>query len=248
MAHWGRSAVAAFAVMVAAACRGGEQAAPGAGAADTTAVQDTSLLPFKLTQQQAEGKIIFETMCWTCHGPSGHGDGPGALTGSVPKPPDFTTGDYLRLPPGALEARFAQRQHPTMQFVQSMLQPEVFAKALSYVPALSYPPEIPGSAIGGAQTYALRCVGCHGHQGTGNGPAARQLTLKPANFTQDTLIAKKDFEGLFRRIKEGGGPVHGSSMPPWGVLLSDREIWDLVAFIVTFQPGSVSPFPATTGR
>lgn len=244
------SVVIGLALAVVAACGRGERAAPeAAGGADTVAVADTSLLPFQLTQAQAEGKAIFETMCWTCHGPSGHGDGPAVVAGSVPKPPDFTTGQYPRLSGSQIQARFSATQpgmdrHPTMQFVQSMLQPEVFAKALAYVPILGYPPEIPGSAIAGAATYGTRCVACHGRDGDGKGWAAGQLALAPADFTQDTLLQKRNFDALFRRVKEGGGTIHGSSMPPWGVLLPDRDIWDLVAFIASFQPVTISAPPS----
>ena len=32
-------------------------------------------------------------------------------------------------------------------------------------------------------------------------------------------------------------------MPPWGILLSEGEIWDVVAYLATFQPGLVSEPP-----
>lgn len=236
-----RGGYVAFGLMLALGACAGEQPPPPETSA--AAVPATEALALQLTTEQASGKVVFETMCWTCHGSSGHGNGPAVQATSVSRPPDFTTGDYPRLTPAQLQARFAARSHPTMTYIQSMLQPEVFQAALAYVPALGYPAEIPGSAIGGAAMYALRCVGCHGSQGRGDGPAATQLTVKPADFTQDTLIARRDFEGVFRRIKQGGGPVHGSAMPPWGVLFSDAEIWDVVAFVATFQPGSVAARP-----
>lgn len=232
------------------ACGGRQEASPEATAGDAArAVVDTLLFPFTLTEEQLEGKAIFETVCWTCHGPSGHGDGPAVLAGSVPRPPDFTTGDYAKLTRAQLEARFsaalaARRPHPTMQYVSSILQPEVFSRALAYVAALSYPPEVPGSALAGAQLYRERCAGCHGLTGDGRGFVARQLTVAPADFTQDTLIRQRNFIALFTRIKQGGGSVHGSAMPAWGLSLLDNDIWNLVAFIVTFQPGTVAEPPA----
>ena len=30
-------------------------------------------LPVTLTDQQAEGRVIYESMCWGCHGPAGRG-------------------------------------------------------------------------------------------------------------------------------------------------------------------------------
>jgi mono/diheme cytochrome c family protein len=64
--------------------------------------------------------------------------------------------------------------------------------------------------------------------------------VRPADFTADTLIAKRDWQGLFGRIRDGGRAVHGSSMPPWGIALSETDMWDLVAYIATFQPAALS--------
>ena len=69
------------------------------------------------------------------------------------------------------------------------------------------------------------------------------LDLAPANFTQDTLLAARDFQAAFEKIRSGGGGVHGSAMPPWGVMLDDGDVWDLVAYISSFQPGILSAPP-----
>jgi mono/diheme cytochrome c family protein len=41
----------------------------------------------------AAGKTTFETLCVTCHGPAGKGDGP-AGAALDPKPRDFSVGDF----------------------------------------------------------------------------------------------------------------------------------------------------------
>jgi mono/diheme cytochrome c family protein len=130
-----------------------------------------------------------------------------------------------------------------MQNVLSIIDEDAFASALAYLPALTYPPELPGSAIAGRTHYILRCQGCHGPAGLGNGAGAEVLEIQPANFTQDTLLIARDFDGAFQKIRTGGGGVHGSSMPAWGVMLSDGDVWDLVAFISTFRPGTLAPPP-----
>jgi mono/diheme cytochrome c family protein len=205
--------------------------------------------PFALTPAQQAGKAIFETMCWTCHGSSGHGDGPAVLAGAVSPPPSLVSGDLAGLAADQLTRRFRATigqedgGHPHMQYVASLLQPERFAEALAYVSILPYPPEIPGSAMAGRGLYETRCQGCHGPTGLGDGAAAEFLVLaSPANFQTDTLVAARDWDGVFTRIKQGGG-VHGSSMPPWGIMLSDAEIWDLVAYVASFQPGALSAPP-----
>lgn len=209
--------------------------------------------PFVLTAGQERGREVFEGVCWTCHGSSARADGPMVRQGAVPAPPNFMEGEYPNLTPNQLAARFRDAltgqdtTHPHMKNVISFLAEESFIDALSYVPALLYPPEVPGSALQGWKIYDFRCASCHGPEGRGQGPVANQLVVAPANFTADTLITAGNFEGLHERIRVGGGPVHGSAMPPWGQIFGDGEIWDLVAFISTFQPQRLSP-PPTGGR
>ena len=202
-------------------------------------------LAVALTPTQQEGQVVFESVCWTCHGSAGHGDGPARTTDIVP--PTFMTPDYALASEGTLRQRFqasladADPQHPHMQYVARLVQPESFDAALAYIPALAYPPEIPGSAINGARIYQFRCSGCHGVAGLGDGPAAAGLVeVKPANFTTDTLVAKGDWDAVYAKIRAGGEHVHGSLMPAWGTVLTNPDVWDLVGYLATFQPGLLS--------
>jgi mono/diheme cytochrome c family protein len=206
----------------------------------------TEAVAVPLTALQEEGRGIYETVCWTCHGPAGRGDGPAVQAGATSPPPTFHTRDYVESSAATLERRFrsgmagADPNHPHMQYVASLLRNESFAAALAYIPALAYPTEIPGSAINGSRLFAFRCAGCHGETGLGDGPGAANLVdIFPADFTSDTLIAARDWDALFSRVREGGSTVHGSSMPPWGIVLSDGEMWDLVAYLAMFQEGTV---------
>ena len=220
---------------------------PSASTSQAPAVRTAATTPVPLTAEQQEGRGIYETVCWTCHGPAGRADGPAVKAGSMTPPPTFHTQDYANASGADLLRRFrlglagADPAHPHMQYVTSIIQPEKFAAALSYIPALVYPPEIPGSAINGHRIYSFRCAGCHGESGKGDGPAAGSLVAyQPADFTTDTLIAARDWDGVFGRIQEGGQKVHGSSMPPWGVVLPEADIWDLVAYLATFQEDKLS--------
>lgn len=201
-----------------------------------------------LDDAQQSGRQVFETVCWTCHGSAGRGDGPVVIAGGTTPPPNFLIGEYPDMNAGDFEARFrlalAGREdtHPHMRYVTSILTPEKFADALSFLPALIFPSMIPGSAIAGGVMYETRCQGCHGEEGRGDGAAAASLgSARPADFTQDTLISSRDWEGLFTRIREGGQGTH-TSMPPWGIVFTDAEMWDLVAFIASLQPGVFPPF------
>ncbi len=60
----------------------------------------------------------------------------------------------------------------------------------------------------------------------------------PADFTSDTLLLSRDYDAVFARIREGGQSLHGSSMPPWGILFNEGEIWDLVAYLSLFTEGT----------
>ena len=224
--------------------------APPANTAQSAATSVESTAPHEavaLTATQKAGEVTFETVCWSCHGTSGRGNGPAVAAGVVTAPPNFLSPAYADVTQATLERRFQASlqgndpSHPHMQYVASLLKPEKFNEALAFIPALSWPPEIPGSAINGQRIFSFRCAACHGASGQGNGPAAASLvTMAPANFTTDTLIARKDWQGVYNRIKEGGKSVHGSAMPTWGVILSSDDIWDLVSYLATFQPGLLS--------
>ena len=241
------------AVLLAAAlvgCQGAESPQSQESADPITVETPTEApMPFQLTAQQEEGKVVFETMCWSCHGSAGRGDGPAVRAGSVAAPRDFTAGAFSGMTATRLQADFRaevgglSQGHPHMRNVLSIVDEDAFAAALAYIPALTYPPELPGSAIAGRTNFVLRCQGCHGPNGLGNGPGADVLEVAPANFTQDSLLMARDFEGAFNKIRTGGGGVHGSSMPAWGVMLTDGDVWDLLAYISTFQPGVLSPPP-----
>lgn len=97
----------------------------------------------------------------------------------------------------------------------------------------------PGDPDNGEQIYARRCALCHGEEGDGLGPAAERLNPPPRDFTLGQYKIKStgfdDFvpndEDLFRMINDG---MPGTAMPGWGDMLSEQDIWDLVAFIKIF--------------
>ena len=86
----------------------------------------------------------------------------------------------------------------------------------------------------GKQKYMenMRCLACHGESGKGDGPAAVALNPKPRNYTDCAVMSKKSDAELFKVIKEGGAAAGLSPlMVAFGSQLSDKEIWDVVAFI-----------------
>ena len=97
----------------------------------------------------------------------------------------------------------------------------------------------PGDADKGAEIYARRCVLCHGEEGDGLGPAAERLNPPPRDFTLGQYKIKttgfddivSNDEDLFRMINDG---MPGTAMPGWGDMLSDQDIWDLIAHLKIF--------------
>jgi cytochrome c oxidase cbb3-type subunit 2 len=91
----------------------------------------------------------------------------------------------------------------------------------------------------GAHVYARYCVGCHGEQGDGQGPAAPMLITKPRDFTKGIFKFRSTPSGtlptdrdLFQIITRG---VYRTSMPEWS-LLTERERLALVAYVKGFFP------------
>jgi mono/diheme cytochrome c family protein len=84
----------------------------------------------------------------------------------------------------------------------------------------------------GANLYAYYCAVCHGKNGEGDGFNSSQLSTPPANHA-DTALMSTLTDADIEKVIKGGGPALGRSpqMPPWGRVLTDRDVADLVAFI-----------------
>lgn len=91
----------------------------------------------------------------------------------------------------------------------------------------------------GAVIYAKRCAWCHGANGDGQGPGAKRLVPPPRDFTSGQYkIKTSDFDeitahedDLLRIIREG---MPGTAMPGWKDVLSEQDMWDVIAHIGTF--------------
>jgi mono/diheme cytochrome c family protein len=78
----------------------------------------------------------------------------------------------------------------------------------------------------GEQLFSENCVLCHGEKGLGDGPGAKTIKVKPANFTDSKLQASETDGALFWKMSNGRGP-----MPAWKDVLTDEERWKLVDYI-----------------
>jgi mono/diheme cytochrome c family protein len=87
-------------------------------------------------------------------------------------------------------------------------------------------------AARGKVVFENYCVSCHGPRGEGDGPVAASLDPKPARLGDRATMSSKPDDDLFVIIKNGGASVGRSAMmAPWGGLLSDAQIRDVIAYI-----------------
>jgi cytochrome c oxidase cbb3-type subunit III len=85
-----------------------------------------------------------------------------------------------------------------------------------------------------ADNYKTYCVQCHGMQGNGQGVNIRDMSVQPRDHTDAKAMSTRSDEMLFKVIKEGGLSIDKSVlMPPWGDILNDDEIHDMVQYLRT---------------
>lgn len=93
------------------------------------------------------------------------------------------------------------------------------------------------SLIHGKTIFLQNCIGCHGLDGNGRGPAS-QFNMKPdpADFTRLELqLAGSD--GQYYQYLLFGLP--GTAMPAWGDYLTVNDIWDVINFLRTIPRGGL---------
>lgn len=84
----------------------------------------------------------------------------------------------------------------------------------------------------GKQWYYMYCIACHGWLLQGDGPNAYMVDPRPRVLTAGDYMNQKSNLQLFTVIKGGGEAVGlSSSMPSWGNLMHDQDIWNVVAWL-----------------
>jgi mono/diheme cytochrome c family protein len=108
----------------------------------------------------------------------------------------------------------------------------------------------PESLANGQKLYAQNCAACHGENGSGDGVFADDLAAAEESSTQTmtgadgmTMQTPIDFTNPARilgaspallqgKILRGG---MGTGMPMWGSIFTEEQIWDLTAYLYSFQ-------------
>lgn len=106
------------------------------------------------------------------------------------------------------------------------------------------------SLTNGGQLYAQNCAACHGENGAGDGVFADDLAASgeasmqtmtgadnmmmqpPVDFTNPTRMLGASPALLQGKILRGG---MGTGMPMWGSVFTEDQIWDLIAYLYSFQ-------------
>ena len=86
------------------------------------------------------------------------------------------------------------------------------------------------ASAAGAEVFKANCETCHGPQGHGDGPSGVALDPAPKNLAELQKIAGDDY--FFWRINTG---KEGTSMAPWKGVLTDEQIWQVIAYIRTLK-------------
>jgi high-affinity iron transporter len=82
-----------------------------------------------------------------------------------------------------------------------------------------------------SRLYAAQCAGCHGAEGRGDGPAAKGLDPKPADFHDAARMASRSIYGLYNTISLG---VSGTSMAAFEEL-SEDDRWALAFYVASLS-------------
>jgi Ni/Fe-hydrogenase subunit HybB-like protein/mono/diheme cytochrome c family protein len=89
----------------------------------------------------------------------------------------------------------------------------------------------------GSQLYQINCKSCHGDPGKNN---VTKLVPLPPDIVSEMMQKNSDGE-LYYKLQEGRGP-----MPGFKNALTSSELWELVAYIRSFNTGYVQEIAAKT--
>src|SRR3989304_1757203 len=71
----------------------------------------------------------------------------------------------------------------------------------------------------GEKIYKMMCLKCHGETGKGDGLKAKELSKKPADYTNPDFFTKRSDEDLRKTVIEGKEP-----MPSFQARLKDKDV------------------------
>lgn len=206
----------------------------------------------------ARGGPLYVENCAVCHGVSGEG----RVGASLQQFPGIRVDAALeqtiaRGIPGSVMPAFAQEFGGPLTAAEVSDLAAYIAAAFAgtepleplptYVaPAITPLPQVQGDPSAGAVVYQANCAVCHGADGRGR-----------IGQTLAKAWPSADPSAYIRQVTRDG--MAGTTMPAWGAArggpLSDADIADVAAFVLTFQPApaatpaapAAGPISLTTG-
>jgi cytochrome c oxidase cbb3-type subunit 2 len=165
---------------------------------------------------ERRGQTLYAANCASCHGPSGHGDGPGAAW-LAPRPSNLAEHEYTSA--RVSEALWNGVPGTAMQAWRDHSVDDLAALA-RVVRGFGVPQEVrlPESLLGlGQRVYEANCVQCHGADGRGDGYAAAELAVAPTSFRAQ----RPSVDQSLRALRNG---IPGTRMASWTGRLTNAEI------------------------
>lgn len=129
----------------------------------------------------------------------------------------------------------AQQPAPMMGGGDSGMMARHHAQVPPEYAGKSAPKTTEESILRGAEIYQINCLSCHGETGAGDGPAGAALDPAPSPIGHTTQMLSDAM--VFYRISEGG-TVFQTSMPAWKGVLSEEQIWDVIAYVREIGSGN----------
>lgn len=99
-----------------------------------------------------------------------------------------------------------------------------FQSMASYLETQNKPPSFKTPQ----EIYKSLCARCHGENGDGKGVAYLYLDPAPRDLTKAGFMNSKPEERFLKSLKEG---VPGTSMPPWGRVLTDEQRGAVLTYV-----------------
>ena len=214
--------------------------------------------PIKISVESIRrGEAVFAGYCSGCHGQRADGKGRQAMN-LIPKPQNLTNAPFVKYLSderifSSVSGGVRGTSMPAFEFQLSKNQRwDVINYIRSIASALS--PDIPNtpkpvkvvfnvknpiaiseaSLAAGSRLFTKYCTSCHGNQADGKGKTAENLVPKPRNLVTITSWGEVPFidyitdNRLYDSIANG---VAGTSMSPWGPVLKEEGIWNVINYL-----------------
>ena len=200
----------------------------------------------------AVGERVFRDNCAVCHGAAGDGQGMAAhhfktpprdlakgrfkfrstASGQVPTDADLTRTIVQGVPSTGMVAQnhlSDAEVRAVIAFIKSLSPRFAAAPAPNVVGIPSPPPATPEAVARGAKVYVKgECAECHGKEARGDGPSAKDLSVKPSDLTRRPLKSGPTTRDILRTLLTG---LDGTPMPSYYQVLEDDELWDLAYWL-----------------